>query len=101
MHYAQKNGVLFRRFSFFLSAFLHRRRYVAYVTVFDSEKTLTNVSCAPDWIRTSGHGIHWISRPTLYHLSQHVPPPPPPRPPRNQLIALLLGLLFIFVFVCY
>ena len=39
---------------------------------FDSEK-LTNVSCAPGGIRTSGHGVHWISRPTLYRLSHHVP----------------------------
>ena len=28
--------------------------------------------CAPDRIRISGHGIHWISRPTLYQLSNHI-----------------------------
>ena len=39
---------------------------------FDSEK-LINFSCGPDGIRTSGHEIHWISRPTLYQLSHHVP----------------------------
>ena len=32
--------------------------------------------CAPDEIRTSGHGVHCISRPTLYQLSHHVPPQP-------------------------
>ena len=26
-------------------------------------------SCASDGVRTSGQGIHWISRPTLYQLS--------------------------------
>ena len=31
---------------------------------FDLEK-LTNFSCAPEGIQTSGHGIHWIWRPTL------------------------------------
>ena len=39
---------------------------------FDSKK-LTNFSCAPDGIRTSGHGIHWILRPMLYQLSHHDP----------------------------
>ena len=38
---------------------------------FDSEK-LSIFSCAPDGIRTSYHGIHWISWPTLYPLSHHV-----------------------------
>ena len=38
---------------------------------FDLEK-LTNFSCASDGIQTSGHGIHWISKPTLYQLSHHV-----------------------------
>ena len=37
-------------------------------------KSLTNFSCAPNGNRTSGHGIHWISRPTLHQLSHHVPP---------------------------
>ena len=36
-------------------------------------KTLTSFSCAPDGTRTSGNGIHWILRPTLYQLSHHVP----------------------------
>ena len=39
---------------------------------FDSEK-LNFVVCAPDRIRTSGHGIYWISRPTLCQLDHHVP----------------------------
>ena len=30
-------------------------------------------SCAPDGISTSGHGIHWILRPTLYQLNHHIP----------------------------
>ena len=47
----------------------HRQR----VSTFWLGKTLTNFSCAPDGIRTSGHGIHSISRPTLYQLSHHVP----------------------------
>ena len=38
---------------------------------FNSEK-LTIFSCAPGGIQTSGHGIRWISRPTLYQLSHHV-----------------------------
>ena len=37
-----------------------------------TQKTLTNLSFALDGIWTSGHGIHWISRPTLYQLSHHV-----------------------------
>ena len=40
---------------------------------FDSGKTLTNLSYATDRIRTSGHGTHWMSRPTLYQLSHHAP----------------------------
>ena len=36
-------------------------------------RKLTNLSCIPDGIRTSGNGIHWISRPTLYQFSHHVP----------------------------
>ena len=40
---------------------------------FDS-KRLTHLSCAPGGIRTSCHGIHRISRPTLYPLSRHVLP---------------------------
>ena len=41
-------------------------------------KTLTNISCALDEVRTSGHGIHWILRPTLYHLSQSMSHPVTP-----------------------
>ena len=40
---------------------------------FDSEKLSKFCSCAPDGIRTSVHGIPWISRPTLYQWSHHVP----------------------------
>ena len=47
----------------------HRQRVS---TTFWLGKTFTNV-CAPYGIRTSGHGIHWISRRTLYPLSHHVP----------------------------
>ena len=39
---------------------------------FDSEKTFTIFSCAPDGVQTSTHGIHWTSRPTLY---QFIEPP--------------------------
>ena len=42
-------------------------------TTFWLGKTLTNFSCATDRIRTSGHGTHWISRPTFYQLSHHAP----------------------------
>ena len=34
-------------------------------------KTTTNVSCAPDWVRTSDH---WILNPTLCQLSHPVTP---------------------------
>ena len=37
--------------------------------IFDSD-----FSCAPDRVRTSGHRIHWILRPTLYQLSHPVTP---------------------------
>ena len=40
---------------------------------FDSEKLSQFFkNCAPDGIRTSGHGILWISRLQLYQLSHHV-----------------------------
>ena len=48
----------------------HRQRVS---TTFWLWKTLTNLSCALDGIPTSGHGVHWISRLTLYQLSHHVP----------------------------
>ena len=41
-------------------------------TIFELGKILINVYCAPDGIRTSGHGIHWISRLMLYQLSHRV-----------------------------
>ena len=37
---------------------------------------LTSFSCAPDRIRTSGHGIHWIS---LEADAQPIEPPLPPQ----------------------
>ena len=47
----------------------HRQR----VTItFWLGKTLTNFSCAPNGIKTSSHGIHWILRLTLYQLSHHI-----------------------------
>ena len=42
--------------------------------IFDSEKLSQVVSCASVGVRTAGHGIHWISRPTLYQLSHPVTP---------------------------
>ena len=39
--------------------------------IFDSEKNLTNLSCAPDGVRTSGL---WISSPMLYQFSHPVTP---------------------------
>ena len=40
----------------------NRRRSKHLHNLFDSEK-LTNFSWAPGGVRTSGHGIHWLSRP--------------------------------------
>ena len=57
----------------------HRQRVR---TTFWLGKTLTNVSCTPDGVRTSAHGIHWIPRPTLYPLSH-------PDTPKRRNICLL------------
>ena len=48
----------------------HRQRVS---TTFWLGKTVTHFYCAPDGIRNSVHGIHWISSPTIYQLSHHVP----------------------------
>ena len=53
-----------------MRAYIHRGgAHWRVSTTFWLGKTLTIFSCAPDVIWTSGHGIHWISRPTA---SEHI-----------------------------
>ena len=53
-------------------------------------ETLTNFSCAPDGVWTSGHRIHWILRLTLYQWSHPITRDPsncPPSPPQLSFLA--------------
>ena len=49
----------------------HRQRQRASATFLTRKNSH---SCDPDGVRTSGHRIHWILRPTLCQLSHPVPP---------------------------